>query len=149
MSKITSSDSNNSNAAVGIDRGRPIPPHGGGVGRYPYRDMAVGDSLFVAGKPKHLYGKLTQWRKATGHSYTTRIERDADGQPTGIRVWRVEAGGGVPAAKASKPAKTPKLPKTKVPKAAAAKPVGKKRGRKPKLDWAVTAPPEDYVGTSD
>lgn len=130
------SKNSNSNAAaqIGIDHSFPIPPRSSGAGRYPYHDMEVGDSLLVEGaNPKALYGKVQAWRKVSGHSYTSRVEHNDNGQPKGIRVWRVDDTGQVPATKVRKTGK-----------AKAAKPVGKRRGRPAKV---VKEPADDYAST--
>ena len=70
---------------IEIDKGIPIPPKMGGSGKkpiFPWRDMEVGDSFFVAGK-KRFSGTATMGQRIGGKF----VQRLVEG---GCRIWRVE-----------------------------------------------------------
>ena len=68
---------------IKIDSGVPLPEKANAT-KYPFREMAVGDSFFVPGKKSGDFsGQVAQAKKATGFNFTTRT---LDG---GVRVWRV------------------------------------------------------------
>lgn len=72
-----------------IDKGIPLPPpaKGGRNGKYPWREMEVGDSFFMpgaarSGAPQYLAGQRTGFR------FSSRgvIENGVKGR----RIWRIE-----------------------------------------------------------
>jgi hypothetical protein len=69
-----------------IEKGVPLPPLAVVSGRptkYPWTEMAVGDSFFVPGQSSVKFsGNITSAKKMTGFKFTTRT---VDG---GVRVWR-------------------------------------------------------------
>ena len=74
-----------------IESDVPIPPRGAQVGgrkpRYPFHEMAVGESILIKDKSttvNRLSTRLNQILKATGKRFTQRSG------PDGIRVWRIE-----------------------------------------------------------
>lgn len=75
---------------IKIDKNIPLPAgggkHSGPKRKYPFHDMAVGDSFFVPGKrTTDLSPSVTQFRNkyAPESMFTTRAE------PGGVRVWRI------------------------------------------------------------
>ena len=74
--------------AIEIDKGVPLPkkqvPVRAGVAMYPWREMQVGDSFFVAGTTVEKFsGTLYQARKRLGTKFASRTVEG------GIRVWRI------------------------------------------------------------
>ena len=73
---------------IKIDKNIPIPPNnsqGGRPSKYPWRDMAVGDSFRVEGKTCNaVTGMASSAGKRLGMKFTVRTE---DG---GHRIWRTE-----------------------------------------------------------
>jgi len=66
---------------VQIEKGVPMPR----LGIYPWAEMEVGDSFFVAeATHAQLSGAVQSAKKKTGFKFITRA---AEG---GIRIWRVE-----------------------------------------------------------
>lgn len=74
-------------AKIEIESDIPMPDHGHGGAKYPWRTMQVGDSIFTNGPRVNTY----HWRKATGFRFKTRkAEKIIDHQPTlGFRTWRI------------------------------------------------------------
>lgn len=82
-----------------IERGIPIPRKGRGPsteyqGRYPFRDMAIGDSFVVpCGEPFQHITQISVHNSAK--AYSARWSPDdpvriaTAGEPNGVRVWRV------------------------------------------------------------
>jgi hypothetical protein len=61
--------------------------------RYPWRDMPVGGSFFVALPQSSLSGAVTNAAKKTGFKFATRsvVETDENGNNVkGTRIWRIE-----------------------------------------------------------
>ena len=73
-----------------IEKGVPIPEsRGGGRGKYPFREMEIGDSFFVAGKSTAKFSAhVHHHRKRHGLKFTTRTVTE-DGVK-GVRIWRTE-----------------------------------------------------------
>lgn len=75
---------------VDIDKGVPVPEGAGRKGKYPWKDMKVGDSIY--GGEGHtrasLLASATGW--ATRNNPTWRFTSRKDG--AGYRIWRVEDG---------------------------------------------------------
>ena len=68
-----------------IEKGIPVPSLGRGS-RYPFNDMAVGDSVFIPDKrPQQLSGSIT-WAKMQLGGDAVFVCRTVEG---GTRVWRV------------------------------------------------------------
>ena len=67
-----------------IESNVPVPVKRGKPSKYPFAQMAVGDSFFAAGVSRGRVG-ASAWTasKKYGHRYTTQAERD------GTRVWRI------------------------------------------------------------
>ena len=66
-----------------IDKDIPIPRRRSQNEQYPWHDLQVGDSFFVAGaKLKSLRSSSSQMKRKTNHNY---LVREVDG---GVRVWR-------------------------------------------------------------
>jgi hypothetical protein len=69
-------------SSITIDKGIAPPPRGG-VSRYPFAEMSVGDSFFVAGATRdNLSSSCTYRKQRYGEQYAIR---KVDG---GLRVWR-------------------------------------------------------------
>lgn len=67
-----------------IEKGVPLPKTGD-KSKYPFKEMEVGDSVFISDKtPEQLGGSMGSARKATGFRFTARRENG------GARVWRFE-----------------------------------------------------------
>ena len=66
-----------------VRKGVPVPPHGDGSRyRYPWREMQIGDSFYVADKSiQHMTGSAYRLRPLR---FTMKTENG------GVRVWRVE-----------------------------------------------------------
>lgn len=62
---------------IKIEKGIPVPLKKSA--KYPWKEMAVGDSFFVAGKSSYFPAHDAEGRKFT--------QRMVDG---GLRVWRVQ-----------------------------------------------------------
>ena len=63
-----------------IEDGVPLPVK---REKYPFADMAVGQSVFVVGKlPRSFGGVFGNLRKSRGMEFTCKTEAD------GVRVWR-------------------------------------------------------------
>jgi len=68
---------------------KDVPIHGGGNAgnrnpeKYPFREMEVGDSFFIAENPKAVQSSAYVAGKRLGRRFITRREGD------GVRVWRV------------------------------------------------------------
>lgn len=86
--------------AIKIDKNVPIPP---GAGRktqiYPFEDMEVGDSFFVAGKNSdQLTNAAAHYRKRNNWGFSARNaeevainpETGAQGVIKGARIWRTK-----------------------------------------------------------
>ena len=67
---------------IKIDKNVPMPS----AGKYPFGDMDVGDSFFVAGKTAAQMGGTMHFRKPK--KFTTRTV--TENGVKGIRIWRVE-----------------------------------------------------------
>jgi hypothetical protein len=68
-----------------VERGVAVPVSGvGRPSRYPYRTMAVGDSMFCPGN-----GAIStyHWSRATGFRFVTRAVTERGRY--GCRVWRI------------------------------------------------------------
>lgn len=65
-----------------VDKGVPLPKSASQA-KYPWSEMAVGDSFFVPSMTESARGGLTSIAKSRGIKISTR---KMDG---GIRVWRV------------------------------------------------------------
>lgn len=70
-----------------VEKGIPIPKpkSGGAPSKYPWDQLAVGDSFLVPDKTKKTFSSQLLYRgKRNGCKY---IARDVEG---GVRVWRVK-----------------------------------------------------------
>jgi hypothetical protein len=79
---------------IKIDKGIPVTPHGNcgvlGKSKYPFREMAVGDSFFapLGGAQRSSLSRMaTGWTKDTGFKFVTR--KATEGGQEGVRIWRV------------------------------------------------------------
>jgi hypothetical protein len=64
---------------IQIEKGVPMPARN----KYPFAEMAVGDSFFVAGRSAtEICGNISNARKKLGFKFTTRTVEG------GVRVWR-------------------------------------------------------------
>lgn len=74
-------------SGVVIDKGIPVPAPGNK--KYPWREMQVGDSIFLPGKASTRAAGIRQSAKMTagGGEWTARVV--TEGGVTGIRVWRL------------------------------------------------------------
>lgn len=74
--------------AYEINSAIPIPPPSrGGLPKYPFPRMSIGDSFFVAGKTeKHVAPCIRNFRSKHGGTFACRrvVERGTKG----VRVWR-------------------------------------------------------------
>jgi hypothetical protein len=66
-----------------IEKNVPIPYAKIEGSRFPFAEMAVGDSVFIPGPKRVFTSSLARVRYAKGYRFTTRT---VDG---GIRVWRI------------------------------------------------------------
>ena len=72
--------------AFEIEKGVPLPKsvQRGWTGKYPWRQLEIGDSFFVPGKTTNdIGGTVTIARRTTGFKLVTR---SVEG---GVRIWRV------------------------------------------------------------
>lgn len=74
-----------------IEKGVPIPDDPRGRrGKYPFKDMEVGDSFFVScddeKRKKTVRNSIyaSRWRREKGYKFKCSLEKE------GIRVWRVK-----------------------------------------------------------
>lgn len=72
-----------------IEKGIAIPEPGAGrkkgVSKYPFAQMKVGDSFFVAGKKQEkFHSAMACTRRAQGFRFATRTVEG------GIRIWRIK-----------------------------------------------------------
>jgi len=75
-----------SNLAFKVEKNFPLPPtSGGGIAKFPWNDMGVGDSFFVPGVAGGSLRSRASYLKKRGDGHFT--VRAVDG---GIRVWRVK-----------------------------------------------------------
>lgn len=66
---------------IKIEKGIPLPVK---PNRYPWDDMEVGDSFFIAGKnTSEIGGHVSNARRRLGFDFTSRT---VDG---GTRIWRI------------------------------------------------------------
>ena len=73
-----------------IEKGVPIPEsRGGGRPKYPFREMGIGDSFFVAGKSTAKFNAVTQHHKKH-HGLKFAIRTVTENGVKGVRVWRTE-----------------------------------------------------------
>lgn len=78
-----------------IDQGIPLPSKARSS-KYPFADMSVGDSFFIAESSDQttfrakssVYSAMTKYAKATGTKYTIRSV--SENGVNGLRVWRTE-----------------------------------------------------------
>lgn len=69
-----------------IDKGIPLPPKGEYRRKFPFSQMEIGDSVFVADKrPAEFAASMQYVRRKLGYRFTTRSENG------GTRVWRITA----------------------------------------------------------
>lgn len=69
---------------IKIDPGVPLTTSGTRR-RYPFRDMAVGDSFFVPGMTcRDMRGALSRAKRETGWRFATRRVDN------GLRIWKIE-----------------------------------------------------------
>ena len=72
-----------------IEKNEPIPDRNVSVRRYPFREMEVGDSIFLPipeGEAMWGAARVFQYRN-TGYNFTARkVQKD---DVIGYRVWRV------------------------------------------------------------
>lgn len=73
---------------IPIDKGIPIPTRcRGRAGRrllFPFADMEIGDSFFVAGAASSVESAASRYGQKLGRKFTARY---VDG---GVRVWRIK-----------------------------------------------------------
>lgn len=75
-----------------IESDIPIPPRTGGKGgrsgsKYPIRQLAVGQSVFIEGKPTKVASAIQAAKKADPtFSFTSRVV--TENEKDGVRVWR-------------------------------------------------------------
>lgn len=73
-------------AMVAKEQGIPIPPRKGGSGKprkYPWHDLAVGESFLLPKSYRCSRGSISQYAWRTGYVFTSRAV------PDGVRVWRI------------------------------------------------------------
>ncbi len=70
-------------AQFDVEKGIPVPRSASGWVKYPFRQMEVGDSFFVAGATSKTLVNAAQGHRYEGRKYTVRT---VDG---GARVWRI------------------------------------------------------------
>lgn len=84
---------------IKLDKNVPMPTSQGRDSSYPFADMEVGDSFFVAGKTSNqLVNAAAHWRKKMGMSFVTRNteeigihpETGAEAPIKGARIWRTK-----------------------------------------------------------
>lgn len=70
--------------SIQIERGIPLPTDArGGVAKYPFREMQIGESCFIPGRNREgVSGALNYARLKTGFRFVSRC------QAGGVRVWR-------------------------------------------------------------
>lgn len=70
---------------IEVEKGVPIPESKQGMPKYPWKEMEVGDSIFVPWA-KSVSSFSAHWyaQKSTGKKF---IKRAVDG---GVRVWRIK-----------------------------------------------------------
>lgn len=68
-----------------IDHDIPLP----GRSKYPWRDMELGDSIFIQheGTGGRAANAASKYAKRTGRTITTRSVHEAG--VTGVRIWRI------------------------------------------------------------
>lgn len=67
-----------------IDKGVPLPPSRKGLSKYPWKDMAVGDSVFIQNAIRTtLLPQVYRAARRYGIKFTARTCSD------GVRVWRI------------------------------------------------------------
>lgn len=74
---------------IKIDKDVPLPTNVSSGTVYPFAEMEVNDSFFVAGKTSNqMVNAAAHWRKAKGWGFVCRnvVENDVKG----ARVWRVK-----------------------------------------------------------
>jgi hypothetical protein len=73
---------------IEVQKGVPMPADRNGntrKGKYPWKQMEVGDSFFVPNKSTSAFGaNIVVAKRSTGFNFVSRNEND------GVRVWRVE-----------------------------------------------------------
>lgn len=79
-----------------IEKGIPIPSKSKVFSELPYKDMEVGDSIFVKqikGKPLNLlyvsvYSSAADWAKRNKNNwkFTGRVDKEKNG----VRLWRMQ-----------------------------------------------------------
>ena len=74
--------------AIKIDKGIPLPKAAKRGSKYPWSEMKIGDSFFVEGEPKGLYGS------AKDYNVKIAVRKAVENGKSGVRVWRVSAGRG-------------------------------------------------------
>ncbi len=70
-----------------IERGIPIPPRPLLQRRYPFKDMKVGDSIFVPNPTSSLRGYVCTWSRDHGMKFASR--RETVRRKNGLRFWRI------------------------------------------------------------
>lgn len=70
---------------IAIDKGVPMPAKSTGrPSIYPFKNMEVGDSFYVAGRsPRLMGGAITGAKKSNGFDFVSRAEGE------GTRIWRI------------------------------------------------------------
>jgi hypothetical protein len=77
--------------SIQIEKGVPVPPNSrhGGAGRYPFSEMQVGDSFFLAGGTAKRIGSAA-YCYAEKHNPTAKfLVRTIKTEPAGARCWRI------------------------------------------------------------
>ncbi len=67
---------------VKIDKGIPMPPCNR-AGKYPWKEMEVGDSFLMDGDPVYAANTANKAGRKHGRKFSSRKTRE------GMRVWRV------------------------------------------------------------
>ena len=69
-----------------IQKDIPIPPTYYEQNKYPFRQMEVGDCIFIEGNHQRAFfgGTLSKLKRAFGWEFVSRRE------PGGLRIWRTK-----------------------------------------------------------
>lgn len=73
-----------------IDKSIPVPPDdkGGRGGKYPFRDLMVGDSIFLPGKEGDRMASAAWVFAHRNKQIGIRTRHVREGGVDGVRVWR-------------------------------------------------------------
>jgi len=76
---------------IKIDKGLPIPP-GSGRGKrsiYPFRQMEIGDSIFIPNKTARIIGGVWGTFAKRNPEFAFKARADSVEGVPGVRVWRI------------------------------------------------------------